>query len=268
MVSLLPQLLGRTLLIVAHPDDECIAYGTLLQRMREPYVVYATDGAPRDSYFWQKYGSRAEYAILRQQEARMALACAGVQNVEFLADSSERLGVTFEDQGLFRVLPQAFEALAEIVERLRPEALATLAYEGGHPDHDSCNLLTYELGKTYEIAAWEAPLYHREPGNEKGHVVQDFVSRDGNEEIVMGQPNELERKSAMCAAYPSQGDFLGTFQLEREIVRPLHEYDYTRPAHIGRLNYEAWQWPMTGKEVSGEFARFLQSRQVAKQPAT
>jgi len=267
-VSLLEQLLGRTLLLVAHPDDECVAYGTLLQRMREPHVVYATDGAPQDPYFWGRYGSRESYARLRQDEARNALACVGVSDVEFLADHSSRTGVMFEDQALFRVMPQAFEALSEIVERLRPEAIATLAYEGGHPDHDGCNLLSAELGKVFGVAVWEAPLYHREPGNEHGHVVQDFVTRDGSEEFVLGQPEELERKRAMCAAYPSQGNFLGTFQLERELVRPLHAYDYSRPAHEGRLNYEVWQWQMSGQQVSSEFERFLQGRKVAKQPAT
>jgi N-acetylglucosamine malate deacetylase 2 len=140
-VSLLQQLLGRTLLVVAHPDDECIAYGSLLQRMREPHIVYATDGAPQDPYFWKKYGSRQEYARLRQEEARSALAFVGVKHVEFLSDSEERFNARFEDQTLFQNLPQAYDALAEIVERVKPEALATLAYEGGHPDHDSCNLL-------------------------------------------------------------------------------------------------------------------------------
>jgi LmbE family N-acetylglucosaminyl deacetylase len=236
--------------------------------MREPHVVYATDGAPRDPYFWKKYGSRQEYARLRQEECLNALAFVGVKNVEFLADSAARFGVAFEDQNLFQVLPKAFEALAEIVERVRPDAIATLAYEGGHPDHDSCNLLASELGKAHGVEVWEAPLYHREPGNEAGHVVQDFVERDGNEEFVMGNPVELERKRAMCAAYPSQGNFLGTFQLERELVRPIKQYDYSRPAHRGRLNYEAWQWHMTGDEVSREFEKFLRSRNVAKQPAT
>ena len=267
-MTLLRQLLGRTLLVVAHPDDECIAYGTLLQRMREPFVVYATDGAPQDPYFWQKYGSRAAYASLRQTEARTALACVGVNNVEFLADSGDRFGVQFEDQSLFRLLPQAFAGLAEIVERLRPEALATLAYEGGHPDHDSCNLLCSELGRAFDIPVWEAPLYHREPDNENGHVVQDFVKRNGREEFVRGTPEELERKRAMCDSYPSQGSFLGTFKLDRELVRPLYGYDYSRPAHSGKLNYEVWQWHMTGAEVSGHFEAFLHRREAVKQPAT
>ncbi len=77
-------LLGRTMLVLAHPDDECVTYGAMLQRMAEPVVRYMTDGAPRDSYFWGRHGSRQAYAELRQQEARRALGRIGVQRVEFV----------------------------------------------------------------------------------------------------------------------------------------------------------------------------------------
>ena len=42
-------LLGKTVVIVAHPDDEAAGCGVLLQRMQDPIVVFATDGAPADS---------------------------------------------------------------------------------------------------------------------------------------------------------------------------------------------------------------------------
>ena len=79
-------LLGRTLVLVAHPDDECLAFGALLQRMREPLVVFATNGSPADPYFWQKYGSREAYAALRREEALHSMQAAGVKDVLFLAD--------------------------------------------------------------------------------------------------------------------------------------------------------------------------------------
>lgn len=252
------ELLGRTLVIVPHPDDECLAFGTLLQRMKEPLVVFVTDGAPLDPYFWKAYGSRENYARLRREEARAALAHVGVSEIEFLG--------AFQDQELYLQLDDAHSALRHLIERMRPEALATLAYEGGHPDHDSCNLLTAELGRELGIPAWEAPLYHRSPGNPDEHVVQDFVERDGREVLVEGTAAELERKRAMCGEYPSQGDFLKTFKAEREVVRPMHAYDYTRPPHAGQLNYEAWQWPMTGIDVCREFSRYLGERS-RKQPA-
>ncbi len=75
-------------------------------------------------------------------------------------------------------------------------------------------------------------------------------------------PEELERKRAMCLSYPSQGDFLKVFGLEREIFRPQKEYDYTRPPHSGKLNYELWEWSMTGTEVSAKFAEFLEPRRA------
>ncbi|PYX97930.1 MAG: hypothetical protein DMG63_13230 [Acidobacteria bacterium] len=68
--SKLAPLLGRTLVIVAHPDDETITCGGLLQRMRDPCVVFATDGAPEDAHTWGRFGSRERSAAIREQEAR------------------------------------------------------------------------------------------------------------------------------------------------------------------------------------------------------
>jgi hypothetical protein len=44
-------LFGRILVIVAHQDDET-ACSVLLQRAREAWVVFATDGAPASEFFW------------------------------------------------------------------------------------------------------------------------------------------------------------------------------------------------------------------------
>src|SRR5919204_3858809 len=85
-VNEIAALLGRTLIVVAHPDDEVIGCGALLQRIREPGMVFCTDGAPRPSKWWQQFGSREAYARLRRAEAREALGHAGVRNLEFLCD--------------------------------------------------------------------------------------------------------------------------------------------------------------------------------------
>lgn len=258
-VSQLDQLLGRTLVLVAHPDDECIAFGAILQRMQEPHVLFATDGSPHDPFFWKSHGSRTQYAKLRQDEARSALLQVGVTNVDFLADTPG-IGELFVDQRLFRVISQALEVLSTRVEQLRPTAIATLAYEGGHPDHDTCNFLAAALSHQFGIPTWEAPLYHRNSQDYSKGVVQEFIATNGTEEDLEITPQEIDRKRRMCNAYPSQGDFLRTFLLERETFRPIPSYDYSRPAHPGRLNYEVWQWEMTGPQVSAEFARYLQDK--------
>jgi LmbE family N-acetylglucosaminyl deacetylase len=249
--SQLEQLLGRTLLIVAHPDDESISCGGLLQHIEQPCVVFATDGAPEDEYFWRKYGSRTAYAKLREDEARAALQAVGVSAVEFLA---HRVPAPLIDQRLYKSLTPAFGALCSIVEQFRPQCLLTLAYEGGHPDHDSVSFLAAQLGKTYSVPVWEAPLYHRSP---TGHgIYQQFVFERGEviEHRVEGR--ELESKMRMLGCYKSQFDALPSFRPELERFRPQATYDYSRRPHEGKLNYEVWQWRMTPEEVCSAFVEF------------
>src|SRR5262249_20642409 len=101
----LAPLLGRTLVLVAHQDDETLGCGALIQRMRSPLVVYATDGAPLNEKWWKPYGSRQAYADVRRSEALGALAALGVEKFEFLADYAP--GVT-GDQQLFHYLPRIY----------------------------------------------------------------------------------------------------------------------------------------------------------------
>lgn len=249
------ELLGRTLMLVAHPDDECIAFGALLQRMREPVVVFATNGSPADPYFWQKYGSREAYAALRRREALASMSAVGVKDVIFLADLPG--GETLVDQELFRNLVPAFDLLADIARRRMTTCLLTLAYEGGHPDHDSCSFLAAQLARLNKLPCWEAPLYHR---NADGSgTFQDFITRSGEEVEVQPTGEEEERKGQMCRAYASQGDFLSRFRLSPETVRPQVAYDYSRPPHAGKTNYEIWQWSMTAQQVSSAFSDFVRA---------
>src|SRR5579863_10285201 len=223
----LDELLVRTLVLVAHPDDECIAFGGLLQRMREPVVVFATNGSPADPYFWKKYGSREAYAALRRREALASMSAVGVKDVIFLADLPG--GEALVDQELFCHLVPAFDLLADIMRRRMTTALLTLAYEGGHPDHDSCSFLAAQLAKLNQLPCWEAPLYHR---NDDGRgTFQDFIATSGEEVEVQPTADEELRKRQMCLAYSSQGDFLSRFRLSPEIVRPQIAYDYSRPPH-------------------------------------
>jgi LmbE family N-acetylglucosaminyl deacetylase len=276
----LSAVLGTSLLVLAHPDDECVTYGALLQRMADPTVLFLTDGAPRDPYFWQRYGSREAYASLRQQEARQALARVGVRQVQFVTASrgpqqmplvrlpghngDAAASEVLIDQDLFRVLPAAWRELSGAIERLRPQALLTLAYEGGHPDHDSCNLLVALAARRFGLPAWEAPIYSRARDSESDHPLpQKFIRENGTEIDIRPTPAEIARKREMWQIYRSQGDFLRFFAPEVETVRPLPPYDYSQPPHPGKLNYEHWQWSMTGQEVCAAFSEFLKGFQPA-----
>lgn len=261
-MSNLDPLLDRALVIVAHPDDECVAFGALLQRVARPMVVYCTDGAPFDPYFWEaRYGSREKYTQLRKEEARSALQTLGIGDVTFLADHPQAQG-QLVDQELFRTLRLTYRLLREIIALKAPTAVLTLAYEGGHPDHDSCNFLTSHLSTDAGIPAYEAPLYHRAGWAGQGinrRGLQRFITDSDNEILIVPTETEIERKRVMCEQYPSQGDFLGFFDIRREVVRPMALYDYSRPPHEGTLNYEAWRWRMTGPDVCAAFMDFRQT---------
>lgn len=253
MKALAP-LLGRTLVVVAHPDDEVIGCGALLQRMRQGAVVFCTDGAPLDDFFWKRYGSREAYAKVRQQEARKALGCIESKvDPIFLADRNSVL----VDQQLFRFLPAAFEALSDLIRERRPEALLALTYEGGHPDHDSCCFLAAQLAKEHDIPAWEFPLYHR--STDGVGVKQEFAIPSGDDVVLHARADEKDVKRRMLDAYASQGDIGSHFGVELERYRPLANYDFSRPPLPGLLNYEAWQWPITGPQVCESFVRFLEA---------
>jgi LmbE family N-acetylglucosaminyl deacetylase len=250
------ELLGRTLVLVAHPDDEVIAFGALLQRMREPVVVFATDGSPQDPYFWQRHGSRDIYAALRRNETLASMQAAGVKDVVFLSELPG--GETLVDQELFHNLRPAYDMLSDLVRRRMPNALLTLAYEGGHPDHDSCSFLTAQLAKRFNIPGWEAPLYHRLPDG--GGAYQEFIEGPTEQVDVKPTPAEQEAKRQMCRAYASQGNFLTHFRVDKEHVRPQPAYDFAQPPHPGKTNYEVWQWKMNSQEVCAAFVRFLQEQ--------
>ena len=243
-------LLDRTLAVVAHPDDESVGCGALLQRMASKQVVFMTDGAPRDDYFWKQHGSREAYATLRRREAHAALAHLGVTEISFLGSEA---GIV--DQELYRNLPRALDALRGLARAWKPAALLVLAYEGGHPDHDSCSVLASVVGRELELPVWEMPLYHRSVEGEG--VLQEFLAPNGTEIHLEITPEELQRKHTCIQAYASQGDILRHFHAPREIFRPLATYDYSRPAHEGQLNYEKWGWPIRGVDVSAAFAEFL-----------
>ena len=101
-------ILGKVLAVVAHPDDESIGCGILLQRVSEAMVVFATDGAPHDQKFWHGFSSRAQYASVRRKEALAAAISVGVKRMHFL---------DVADQELFcRLRP----ALAELGRKINP----------------------------------------------------------------------------------------------------------------------------------------------------
>ena len=220
--------------------------------MRSPLIVFCTDGAPRDPYFWQAYGSRERYGEIRKQEAAAAAKALGIGAPTFMP---------IMDQQLYLNLSNALSALEKIAEDFRPNAILTLSYEGGHPDHDSCALLSHVLGGKKNLPVWEAPLYHRTSAG--AHPQQFLVPSDPVMRLRI-TARELERKISMGEAYRSQAGILTAFDLKLELFRPQFPYDFCQPPSTDVINYEFWQWTMKARDVANEFKNFLNSTRTAE----
>jgi N-acetylglucosamine malate deacetylase 2 len=244
-------LLGTTLVLVAHPDDEVIICGGLMQKMQRAIVLFSTDGAPREEGFWRQYGSRQAYSEVRRQEAQRALSIVGACPV-FLAD---RVEAGIADQELFRKLSAAIAAVEEIVTRLQPDCILTPAYEGGHPDHDAACFIGSVVGTRASVPVWESPLYHRRADGSS--APQAFPELCGREVELRAECATLQRKIEMFHTYKSQELVLDGFRPDYETFRPLAGYDFTRPPLSWKLNYEHWGWKISGPEVSAAFAAYL-----------
>ena len=254
-------------LLCAHPDDETIGASACLSRLRNPTVVFLTDGAPRDPGLRspRATGSRARYARMRHEEAIAALALAGVSidRILFLG------GV---DQEAIHEIALLAERFASLLAQVEPDIVITHCYEGGHPDHDAAALiatvsnriLAREKKNVPEVL--EMTSYHLRDGQ---CVTGEFLPRNrgqssGAEELTIElSPDERARKEQMLAAYVSQQTILSRFSVGPERLRAAPAYDFTSAPHPGKLWYESLGWPMTGERwreiASGFLADFAEN---------
>jgi LmbE family N-acetylglucosaminyl deacetylase len=226
----------RTLLVVAHPDDESVGAGAQLARLAELTLALVTDGAPRDLAFAQKAGctTREEYAALRARELDLALRRGDTQ--------PERVMLGLVDQEAALHLPRVIAFVMALIERVRPEAILTHPYEGGHPDHDA--------------AAFAVAVALERSGVAVAHFEMAYYNARGDGAFLPGGPADVvvplsdearARKQAMFAAHASQAHVLGRFPVDSERFRVAPDYDFGKPPHEGQLYYERYGWKVNGE---------------------
>jgi LmbE family N-acetylglucosaminyl deacetylase len=232
------------LLVVAHPDDEVIGAGVRLRGWCGVHVIHATDGAPRDLCDATAAGfhTRGEYAAARSEEARAALALAGVP-------AARVHGLGFVDQESSLQLAALSRALLGMLDELQPEAVVTHAYEGGHPDHDA---VAFALHAACAMRRDPAPpiiemtSYHC---GDNGIVVGEFLPETSIDSAVKTHTlsrADCEFKLQLLACHRTQVATLRPFLPKVERFRIAPRYDFTQPPHKGLLFYEQFDWGMKG----------------------
>jgi len=240
------------LLVAAHPDDETIGAGGMLARLRDITVLHITDGAPRNpaDSLAAGFQCREDYAAARRRELNAAMQVAGID-----AGRLRCLNVTDQEASL--AMAYITMRLLYLMRELRPGAVLTHAYEGGHPDHDAAAFAVraacarapappdvFEF-PSYHAAAqvWAAGSSEARPVRmETGHFL---AGTDQGETYVLNEAAR-ERKRRMLECFPTQREMLRHFELNEERFRPAPAYDFTAAPHAGTLLYESFGWGITG----------------------
>lgn len=221
----------RTLIVVAHADDETLCAGSvLLGNPEECLVLHCTDSAPRDLEYARRAGfaSREEYAAARRQEFMEAMCRAGVPE-------GNCLRLEIPDQEAVLRVSEIANAVDEVCAEHGIERILTHAYEGGHPDHDA---VAYAVQQTEFSNVWEMPLYNGAGGKFVTRTLLPHPGASGMVNEVALSAEQQSAKEAMLQCFRSQKEIVDRFPNDREVYRMAPVYDFSRPPHEGELYYD------------------------------
>ncbi|WP_433965564.1 PIG-L deacetylase family protein [Tunturiibacter gelidiferens] len=129
----------KLMCVVAHPDDECYAFGGALalaaDRGVETYVVCLTDGQAATNRGDAEDGEAL--GNMRREEFRASCEVLGVTHSELMDCQDARLE--------FVEFSQTAERLVERIRRFKPDVVITFGGDGGqntHADHMMTSMLT------------------------------------------------------------------------------------------------------------------------------
>jgi LmbE family N-acetylglucosaminyl deacetylase len=261
----------KAAIIVAHPDDEAIGAGALMAELPDVVVVHVTDGAPKHLETVRRYGhgTREDYARARREEVVAALRLVGIP-----AERIRALGYV-DGEAALRLVEISY-AVAGLLDELRPEAVLTHPYEGGHTDHDATAFAVHLACGVLRREGVPAPVlleltsYHNRNGR---RVHADFLPFWPVPTRSVELPPEAQQlKQRMFRYFTTQQRVLSRFPLNVERFRVAPRYVFTVPPHDGPLDYERYCTTITGAEWRANAEKALQilraKRRISAQRAS
>ncbi len=242
----------RVAVVAPHPDDETIGAGWLLTNLHSPILIHVTDGSPRDlSDAWAAgFEDRRDYAAARRIELYDALRAGGIR---VGAGACETFALGVVDQEASLEMAALAHKLADLFRELRPTAILTCAYEGGHPDHDATSFAVHAARSMLSQGPpiFEFCLYHaaRETGAERKARIETGVFLPGQDEGRVVELSGLAQgvKTRMIRCFKTQRHMLENFSVEHERFRAAPAYDFSEPPHTRKLYYEHFNWGIQGE---------------------
>ena len=211
--------------VFAHQDDEIAGATRMLRARRDGdhvQCVYLTDGAFRVP------------AAVRNEESRRALTRLGVTDILFGTSPDGNLPEHVQEALAF--LESQFGQIDEVY---------TLAWEGGHQDHDAAHLVALAFAQRRGIPCLEMPLYngYRTPHSYfrvmrplgDGWTSRRVSLADGLRVVALLPLYRSQRKTWL-GLLPET--FLKLVIARREFVREAEPRRVTSRPHDGLLFYE------------------------------
>lgn len=228
---------STALFLLAHNDDEFFIRPKIIEEIHRKHrvvCIYTTDGAA--------YGELPER---RLRESVAALRDVGVQ-----ADCIVPLGTELKVQdGLsHHEIRRLWDALLRVTSGQRISCIYTLAWDGGHVDHDTAHLLAVALGRIHGCPVKEFSAYHRHKAIGPLIRCMSLLSGPGSVTIDRVSVTDAVKWAASCRHYKSQRrtflallpfclpQILGRRALETRLVP--RDRNYLAKPHQGPLLYE------------------------------
>jgi LmbE family N-acetylglucosaminyl deacetylase len=187
---------GTTIFVLAHQDDD-IAFAPLIRRVKASgaplRIVYLTDG-----------GGGPVPSSVRDAECRRALATLGVASPEILFVGS---ATGIPDLGLFRALDRAYDGLEAVLASVGPIGdIYTLAWEGGHIDHDAAHVVTAAFAHAHDrlAHAWQVPFYRTADRGPPWFSLFAPLPANGRVTAIPLTRQEALLRASLMRWYPSQ----------------------------------------------------------------
>jgi hypothetical protein len=176
----------RWLFCMTHPDDEisvCAWIRRLTTNGNEVYISW-THSTP-----------------IRETESRKVAALLGVpsENLFFHNATDGQVGAEFAS-----LLP----IFKSMIEEIAPDIIACGAFEQGHPDHDTTNVL---VNTSFSGPVLEIPFYHSYVV--KLQTINTFSDPTGQSVLVL-TPEEVQLKRKVAKQFVSQNIWLVLFWFE------------------------------------------------------
>ncbi|MBV8060094.1 MAG: PIG-L family deacetylase [Alphaproteobacteria bacterium] len=223
----------RILILVPHPDDEIVACAATIGRARqagaEIFSLYLTHGCVSRETMWP-WRRRAYPLVVARRRAE-------AEDVARFLDIRPAGWLDRPARHVWRDLPRVRAEIEQAVAQHDIDQLWVPAFEGGNADHDAINAVA-QLFKP-GLSVLEFAEYNYSDGRAHSHA---FPFPNGQETVILLSAAEQAAKREALSRYPSENLNLSYVKCEREVYRPLGDYDYSKPAHPGVLWYARFQW--------------------------